>query len=80
MSELILNTPIPSSERRKEVVGVLSPDKLRLEWHTVANARDLVRAGWMQLPDDVCEVCYGKGHDGNGELCWHCDGEGVNPN
>jgi len=32
----------------------------------------------VPLPEDACEVCKGTGKQ-NGEECWHCEGEGVDP-
>jgi len=79
MTKLVIPERARHADRSEELVVVISPALDRREVHTIANARDLVRAGWLQTSDDVCEVCFGLGHDKHGEQCWHCDGEGINP-
>jgi len=48
-----------------------------------ANAYDMnLHKGWEILgdlkPEEVCDACSGTGTF-NGETCWHCEGEQIDP-
>lgn len=49
------------------------------------NANDMVmHRGWEMvgdMPADVCDACMGTGRFpvDSKEVCWHCEGEGLDP-
>jgi hypothetical protein len=43
------------------------------------NAVDLIKSErWVTLSGNFCDACMGVGNI-NGEECWHCFGEGIDP-
>ena len=51
-----------------------------------ANALDMVlHKGWHipgpdeQTPVNLCEACRGSGTSPDGAVCWHCEGEKIDP-
>lgn len=51
-----------------------------------ANALDMIlHKGWHlpkdedQPPVNLCEACIGSGTSSDGEVCWHCEGERIDP-
>lgn len=57
-------------------VKLISSDRTQAGIFSKKNAIDLRNAGWVDVPDNACEACYGV--VGN-EPCWHCDGTGEDP-
>lgn len=71
------DTGVSLSKGPKEVY-VCSPSG-SIERVDNLSAADLEKVGWKRLNVTlVCEACNGHGMI-KGEICWHCDGEGIDP-
>lgn len=71
------DTGVSLSKGPKEVY-VCSPSG-SIERVDNLSAADLEKVGWKRLNVTlVCEACNGHGKI-KGEICWHCDGEGIDP-
>lgn len=64
--------------RNERTIMLLSPDRSKTEMHDSLSARDLVNVGWTRVDSLACEACHGVGTI-NGEVCWHCEGEKLDP-
>lgn len=72
------NSGVLKGARNERTIMLLSPDRSKTEMHDSLSARDLVGVGWTRIDSLACEACHGVGTI-NGELCWHCEGEKLDP-